>query len=355
MLIKYQYQGGIEMDRTKIRAIQYGCGKMAEIIIPNLIDKGVEIVGAIDNTEALQGMDVGDFAKLGFKTGVKITNDADKVFESCDADIAIVTIASYMKDNLEFFEKCAKHGVNVVTTAEEGIYPWNTSPEVTNYLDRIAKDNNITITGSGMQDIYWIHLPCMVAGGVHELKTIKGAVSYNVDHYGMALALAHGTGFDLEKFDREISQAESFPSYMWNAGEAICARMNWTIQSISQKSVPILSDNDLYSETLGETIPKGHSIGMSAVTTIKTHQGIELEVQCIGKVYQEGEGDMCDWKLIGSPDVKFSVDKPDTVQHTCATVVNRIPDIIKAESGYITVDKLESPQYITYPLHTYVK
>ena len=160
-----------------------------------------------------------------------------------------------------------------------------------------------------MQDIFWIHMPCVVAGGVSRLKKLKGAVSYNVDHYGLALAEAHGTGYSMEKFEQEIAQAESMPSYMWNAGEAICSRMNWSIASISQKSVPITLEEDIYSKTLAKTIPAGNAIGMSAVTTIKTHQGIELEVQCIGKVYRENDGDMCDWEFIGELNIKFAVDK----------------------------------------------
>lgn len=343
------------MNREKIRVVQYGCGKMSEVIIKYLYDHGMEVVGAIDSNPELKGTDVGDFANLGFKTGVKIHDNADEVFEACDADVALVTIFSYMEDNYEFFETCARHGVNVITTAEEAIYPWNTSPSETNRLDRLAKENGITITGSGMQDIFWIHMPCVVAGGVNELKKLKGAVSYNVDHYGIALAEAHGTGYDMEKFDKEIAQAESMPSYMWNAGEAICSRMNWSIASISQKSVPITLDEDIYSETLGKTIPAGDAIGMSAVTSIQTHQGIELEVQSIGKVYREGEGDMCDWEFIGEPNVKFAVDKPDTVAHTCATVVNRIPSVLKAPAGFVTAEKLEAPEYATYPMHTYLK
>lgn len=337
----------------KIRVVQYGCGKMAEVMFRYLRDHGAEIVGAIDNKPELLGVDIGDFANFGYKTGVKIDNDAQRVFNSCDADIAIVTVASYMPEMYAVLEQCVQNGANVITICEEAIYPWNTSPSETNRLDRLAKENGVTITGSGMQDIYWINLPYLVAGGVNKINRVEGIVSYNVDHYGMALAKAHGVGLSAKEFDKEITSAESLPSYMWNAAEGLCAKMRWTISSISQKSIPIILDKDIYSETMGETIKAGFATGMSAVTTIQTHQGIELVVQCIGNVYGEGEGDRCDWKIFGEPDLAFSVQNPDTVAHTCATAVNRIPSVINAPAGFITVDKLEEIGYMTYPMEFY--
>jgi 4-hydroxy-tetrahydrodipicolinate reductase len=103
------------------------------------------------------------------------------------------------------------------------------------------------------------------------------------------------------------------------------------------------------------TIPAGHATGMSAVVTTITEEGIVIEAECIGKVYGAGEFDQNVWTIHGEPNTELIINRPATVELTCATIVNRIPDLIAAPPGFTTTGRMPTNAFRAKDLQFYVK
>ncbi len=358
------------MER-KVKVVQFGTGKMAKYTMRYVYEKGGEVVGAIDVNPAVIGKDIGEILESEEK-GVKVTalESAEEMLKQVKPDICVIETMSLLKDLEGPFMLCAKLGINAISTCEEAFFPWNSNPNLTKKIDELAKKNGCTITGSGYQDIYWGQLITSIAGSTQKITKIKGSSSYNVEDYGIALANAHGAGLTLKEFDEQVASVdkisdeernkiiesgEYLPSYMWNTNGWLCEKLGLTVKSQTQVTVPQTHTEDIYSETLGMTVKAGDATGMSAVVTTETVEGITIESECIGKVYSKDDFDKNEWTVYGEPNTTITVARPSTVELTCGSIVNRIPDVINAEPGYVTTDKLGDLYYKVRPLNEYVK
>ncbi len=347
------------MEKTKI--VQYGCGKMSKYTMRYVMEKGYEIVGAVDINPNLIGKDISEIIGCE-ETGVKITaiDQAEELMRNVKPDACIITTMSLIKDLEDALMLCSKLGINAITTCEEAFYPMASNPGLTQKIDSLAKQNNCTITGSGYQDVFWGNLIYTLAGATHKITKIKGSSSYNVEDYGIALAQVHGAGMTLEEFDEKVAAADKIsteerqkiiesgdytPSYMWNVVPWLADKFGFTITSMTQKCVPIVAKEDIHSNTLNMDIKAGMATGMSAVVTAQTAEGVEIEAECIGKVYEPTEVDKNDWTIFGEPDTRVVITEPKTVELTCASIVNRIPDLIKAPAGYVPTSKMGELKY----------
>ncbi len=345
----------------KVKVVQFGTGKMAKYTMRYVYEKGGEVVGAVDVNPAVIGKDIGEIIGCESKN-VKVTSfeDAEAMLKEVKPDICVVETMSLIKDLEGPFMLCAKLGINAISTCEEAFFPWNSNPNLTKKIDELAKQTGCTITGSGYQDIYWGQLITSIAGSTQKITKIKGSTSYNVEDYGIALANAHGAGLTLDEFDKQVAivdkisdeernkiiqSGDYLPSYMWNTNGWLCEKLGLTIKSQTQVTVPTTNKEDIYSSTLGMTVKAGDATGMSAVVTTETEEGITIESECIGKVYSKEDYDKNEWTVYGEPNTTITVARPSTVELTCATIVNRIPDVINAEPGYVTTDKLGDLQF----------
>ena len=358
------------MER-KIRVAQIGCGKMSKYTMRYAEEKGAEVVLAFDVSSDVIGSDIGLIMETSKKNVVvEDINNLESRLNEVKPDIAIVTTMSLLNDLGDVLRTCAKCHVNVITTCEEAFFASNSNPTLWKELDSLAKAGGITITGCGYQDIFWGNLISNLASSTHRITKIKGSSSYNVEDYGIALAKAHGAGLTLDEFERDVASSDKIskearekliqnrefaPSYMWNVAGWLIDKLGLHLTSISQKCVPQTSKEDIYSSTLDMTVKAGDATGMSAVVTAETEEGITIEAECIGKVYSPEEFDINAWTIEGEPNTTMIINKPATVELTCADIVNRIPDVINSRSGFVSTSEMPELKYRVKDLNEYVE
>lgn len=356
----------------KITMVQYGCGKMSQYTIKYALEKGLKVVGAFDIDKNKIGKDISSLIGQEKKLNVKIQDakEFDEFLKTHDVDIAVITTTSVFAENYPAYVICAQNGVNAISTCEEAFYAQNSNPKLAKKLDKLAKENGCTICGSGYQDVFWGNLISVIGGATHKITKIIGKSSYNVEDYGISLAKVHGAGLTKEQFKKQINEPENItdeelkkqissgkfaPSFMWNVNGWLCAKLGLHVESQTQKSVPQIAEEDIYSKTLDMTIAKGYCTGLSAVVTTKTKEGVTIISECIGKVYGPNDYDCNDWTIEGEPTTRVVIERPATAELTCATVINRIVEVLCAQPGYTTTDQMPENIYKAFNLDKYIE
>jgi 4-hydroxy-tetrahydrodipicolinate reductase len=339
----------------RIKAVVYGVGAMNSVATRMMLEKGVDIIGALARSPEKVGRDLGQVAGLGVDTGVIVEDDPDRVLSTRQADIAVIAVASYMSDMFEHLRRCAEHGVNAVTIAEEALYPWNTSPMQTAELDQLARSNGVTITGTGHQDVYWVNLVSMVLATAHRIDSVTGRASWNVDDYGPEVTKDQQVNRTVEEFDAWLAESDRPPTFGRNTLGALVEDLGLTATEVTSTTRPDFAQQPVASDSLGITVEPGRVIGFTDVDVVRSHQGITLTFEMTGRLYEEGEADVNDWEVMGEPSLRLTNPAVPTMMSTVCQMVNRIPDVINAPPGFITIEKLPRPRYRTFPLGAYVE
>lgn len=328
---------------------------MNSIATRMMLEKGVEIVGAVARSEAKVGRDLGEVAGLGRDLGVVVSSDAAEVFRATKPDVAVLAINSYLEDAVEQLRICAEAGVNAVTLSEEMLYPWHTSPELAEELDLLAKKSGATLTGTGYQDTFWVNMIGLLMGTAHRIDTVSGRASWNVDDFGPELARDQQVGKTEAEFQEWLDDnTQRPPTFGRNVLDALVADAGLTPTSVTTTTRPDLAATAIYSEALQIEVPAGHVIGMTDVDEIHTAEGPKFVFEMSGRVYSPGDGDINEWAITGEPDLVLSNGTVPTQVTTCTQLVNRIPDVINAEPGIVTIDRLPRLRYRAHALDTYL-
>ena len=343
-----------EMARTeKVKVIVYGVGAMGRMTANLMLEKGYEIVAAIDKY-AHVGEDFGDVLGLDHKLGFTVSDDPDVVLSSTKADIVSICAKSLLKDMEPIFAQCLSYGFNVVSLAEETFWPWRIQPEASARLDKLAKDHGVTLTSCGIQDVVWLNAFCTLSACCHKMDKVIGRAVADQSPYGIEATKGIGFGLTVEEFNARTDLGEADPNWFGMTLEAIISRLQMTPTSIKDILEPVVVDHDVYYPGGDMTIPAGRVAGWNQITEIETAEGTTFRCEFISKICEKEGEEFHGWEIQGQPNMKQVIPGLEPPFIICSSIVNRIPDVINAAPGLVSLDKMPSPMYRSQLPETYI-
>jgi len=292
----------------KLRVMVYGVGQMNMVATRLLTEKGVEIVGAINRPGPKIGKDLGLLSGIG-KLNVPISDDPKTVL-SKDADIVIVGVAGELPQMMPIYKQCLEAEKNVATIGESSSYSWRLYPEHTTDLDNLAKTAGVTITGTGAQDFGIVHLGVLLSGACHMIDKIIYRSFFDATHFGKETLAA-------------LSKSPSMYTTFW---DNVASALNLTIINVE--------------ENIGSNGTK---------LNVTTDQGIEMIGEYTFTTEEEnssGIKEFKEWEIQGEPNLHVKINGLGSPVVTSAQTINRIPHIIQAPPGYVTIEKLPILKYL---------
>src|SRR5699024_368558 len=131
-----------------IKVVIIGFGVMGKKTTEELaLNQNIEILAVVDKKKELKNTYTNDYLESNLEIPIK--NSIEDV-EWENVDIAIIMSDSFISKIEPLLIKLANKRINILTIAEEMAYPEIINKDITNKVDSIAKKNNISILGTGI-------------------------------------------------------------------------------------------------------------------------------------------------------------------------------------------------------------
>jgi 4-hydroxy-tetrahydrodipicolinate reductase len=333
-----------------IRVMVLGTGQMGAGIARLVLHKqGLKLSGVYGRRKQREGMDVGRVIGLDRDLGIHVDTNLEEVLHRIRPHVAIQATCSTIADSLGEISTLLRHGVHVISIAEEMAFPRYRSQAVAEELEALALQHSVALLGTGINPGFVLDLLIItLTGACADVQAISARRVNDLAPYGPSVLATQGVGLTPEDFNKGIENGTvvghiGFPESI----HMIASAVGWTIDRIEEERKPIIST--VSRETPFMVVQPGQVAGClhravayrgdMAVVTLNHPQQIHPHAEGVET------GDVIE--ITGTPNLRFvgTPEIPGGVG-TCALAVNMIPRVLNARPGLYSMADLPVPAAI---------
>ncbi|HYL95215.1 MAG TPA: hypothetical protein VET69_05345 [Terriglobales bacterium] len=322
------------MTTHKIRVIQYGVGPIGAGIVRLMLQKPeIQIVGAIDLDPQKVGKDLGRIVGAERDLGVIIGGEPRDVLRA-GAHVVVHTTSSYLTQVSDQLIGCLQAGSNVVSTCEELAYPFRKHPELSQQLDRAAREHRVALLGTGVNPGFAMHkLVLTLSTACQEVRQVKVRRVVDASRRRLPLQKKVGAGMSVEEFRGQVQAGVIKHHGLPESAAMIADSLGLRVDTIQESIEPVVAQETVRSEFL-EVAP-GRVIGVRQVARGlgDGQENVRLELE----MYLGAPDPVDSIEISGTPDLRLAI--PGGIHGdlaTAAIAVNCIPALLEAKPGLLT-------------------
>ncbi len=313
----------------------YGFGAIGRIIAKAAIERGFEVVAAVDIDPNLIGRDIGLAIDLGERLGVEVTNNPTVL---ADADVVIHATGSYLERVFNQIALTIDMGIDTISTCETLAYPYYRYPVLARKLDDIAKARGVTVLGTGINPGFLLDtLAVVLTAPFNRVRKIRAIRSIDAAKRRESFRKKIGVGEDPKVVEERLRRGE-ITGHVGYAESVLIIADAAGIQPtkvIEEQSI-VVAEYDVKSA--GITIPKNMNRGIKGygAAYIGDREIIRIEFYAyVGaeeyeEITIEGKDYTISWRSTGTPGDMA----------TAAVILNLVEKIKEQKPGLLTMADL---------------
>ena len=262
-------------EHGKLRVLHYGLGEIGAGIAREAAATGrLQSVGAVDPDPAKAGRPLAGF--WGGQGGPVVKASLKEALaEAGGVDIAFHCAGSHLSQIEGQLLELLDAGCNVVTTAEEVIWPYGPRDEAAGRLDAAARRNGVTLFAAGVNPGFLLdRLPTYLSSMTLGPTAVRGTRLVDLSKRRNALRRKMGVGEDAAAV-----RARTATFAMGHAGfpesvRYVAAALGWEVGEVVQHLEPVVADRKV--ERAGEVVLPGQVLGLAHTARAVSRDGKEI-------------------------------------------------------------------------------
>lgn len=321
-----------------IRVIEYGLGPIGSAIARHIVERaGLELVGGVDIDPAKAGRDVGEVIGLDGALGFKTASSLAEVLALTPADLVLHTTSSYFDLFADQIMEILEAGLDIVSTAEELSFPWQTHPEMAMKIDAAARRAGKTVLGTGVNPGFLMDtLPLTLTSICQRVDRIEVTRVINASTRRGPFQAKIGSGMSVAAFNEKMNAGRMGHVGLPESMHMLFDTLDRKLARYESGVEPVVAEKLTRSDHF--TVEPGLVKGLKQVAHGYSDEGEFATLTFIAALDAADEADII--RIFGKPDLTVKLQGTNGDIATAAIAVNAIRRVQAAEPGLVTMRDL---------------